>query len=262
MQGNQSASSSDDRSSRRSGNTSPDWSQYNRRFTDSNPATRSFGSTSTRPTERSTAELSTKERESNSAPREFFRQRGQIGNSSPSGNTVRIGKDDSGDAGESLRNQFRSNDSNSRLSNDKVREFLQLRRDGAGTSAADAGNDRFNSRFSRGGNFSNSGPGENKNMATFKLREQIENSTKKSDDAFVKRFGGTKGSFRDRSRSIDTDKTNDGNKTALGSTLRRADSHFGPNRTFDRGLVERKYGDWRKNVDAGDRGKANDHRDW
>lgn len=188
---------------------------------------------------------------------------------------MRIGKDDArtfdnsrGNNNPRQGNQFQSQDSNSRVTNDKVRDFLQMRRDGnanATNSNVDGNRNKgsFTGSFGRNNGDSNSGRDAFRNNGQNSLSDQIRNSKKDGDQAWAKRFGGSGVVNSDRSRKVDFDKLNDGKDGKnFGDSFRRDDNKLGENRNFDRNRIDRNYQDWRKNVVDGDKHKGKDQRDW
>ncbi len=175
----------------------------------------------------------------------------------------RTGKADSRASGQSPGDQVRSRDTTTRLTNDKLRDFLQLRRDNAVEQAGGVGDDAPNRRFGRNPGTANVGSNARGGIGQFNLRDQINDSKKAGDQAWTKRFGGPNGAPSDRLQKGAAATSRGGNGIQhAGNAIIQGGKRAGNDRKLDRALIDRTYQGWRKNALGGERGSAADHRDW
>ncbi len=145
-------------------------------------------------------------------------------------NRLRDGGGDRGNA--SSWSQSRRQHATGRPTNDQVRNFLDLRRDGAVRQAGNLSDRSFERNPSRRGGDANVADNVPDSIRQFNRRRGGDNWQGDGDRSWSRRFG--KG---------DSDRGN-------------------PNRNFgDRNFVDRNYQDWRKGAWRGQRGEGFDHRD-
>ena len=145
----------------------------------------------------------------------------------------------------------------SKLTKEKVDDFLQLRRDNASNSSNGSGDRNGGGKFNRNGNLANDGPNPFKS-GQLGSQKSLADSKNDADQAWLKRFG----------------KSDDGpgkckSTAAMAKTMRRpgivnlhGNNPNGPDRKFDKAYIDRNYQDWRKNAFDNKRGGDADHRDW
>jgi hypothetical protein len=154
----------------------------------------------------------------------------------------------------------------SKLTKDKVDDFLQLRRDNANNMSSGSGDRTGGGKFNRGGKYTDDGPGSFKS-GQLTGQKTLTDSNKDADQAWVKRFGKRDSTLGNNPQVPYDGKLRDG-KNDRGSGVvnfkgnNSAGSFPGSDRKFDKDFVDRKYQDWRKNTSDNKRGRDVDNRDW
>ncbi|HVT30172.1 MAG TPA: hypothetical protein VHE81_19325, partial [Lacipirellulaceae bacterium] len=150
--------------------------------------------------------------------------------------------------------QLRSQDTAAPVTNDKVRDFLQLRRDGSVNQAGVESGPGFNRQFSRSGNPSSLSRVTNDELRRFKMNDQMNEARADGDRAWTKQFGNKQGSVGESSRHRSAGKPFVGkNGTGFGNATADGKNSFGNEHKFDQASLNRTYNDWRKNAVGGGR---------
>jgi hypothetical protein len=184
---------------------------------------------------------------------------------------VNRSRDESGSRQSSNRREYVAG----RPTNDQVRDFLEMRREGS-RNPSDAANNRPGGVNADQRRFEgDSGRGDSDRDAASRrsigerqqgFRNRVVESQSEGDRAWARRFGDGQAARNDNDRQRDVtrrpgevNRPNDGrddNDRDVGNNNFR-------NRDFgDRNFVDRKYQSWRKNTWRGDDGKGRDQRDW
>ena len=190
---------------------------------------------------------------SNPFSRGFSRSQSQTATSQPRIDGSRTRKADTRASGQSPGNQVRSQDTTTRPTNDKIRDFLQLRRDNAVEQVGGVVDDPSNRRFGRTPGATNFGSNAHDGIGQFNLRDQITDSKKAGDQAWTKRFGGPNGIPGDRLQKGAAATPRGGNGIQhAGNAIIQGDKRAGNDRKLDRALIDRTYQGWRKNALGGE----------
>jgi hypothetical protein len=195
--------------------------------------------------------------DSNTGKRTFNGQNNQTGNAQLPGNSLGTGKTDNR-FGRSQSNQPGNQPNTlgpgSKLTKEKVDDFLQLRRDNATNSSNGPGDRNVGGKFNRNGNLANDGPGPFKS-GQFGSQKSLADSKNDADQAWLKRFG--------KSDDVPGNKsTGDKNVRHPGIVNLQGNNPNGPDRKFDKAYIDRNYQDWRKSAFDNKRGGDVDNRDW
>jgi hypothetical protein len=174
-----------------------------------------------------------------------------------------------------------------RATNDQVRDFLQMRRDGSPNQSdgennqpggTNQGQRRFDGNFNRGGDRAMT-DGSTDVTRQQDFRNRVNESQNEGDRAWARRFGGANSNRNDNDRA-DQARRDNNEGSRIGDFTRRAgdssrldDRRGGDNRDLtdsgvrnrdfgERKFVDSKYQAWRKDAWRGEDGKGRDHRDW
>ncbi len=172
----------------------------------------------------------------------------------------RAGDDSQGD-GQQSRQFVRSQNSGAPVTSDKVRDFLQLRRDNTVTRGGAESNAAFNRQFNDRGSQSAFSRSTSNDFGLLQSRNQVGEAKKNGDRAWMKQFGNTQGTPGESSRNRKAGGSFVGtNDTSVGNANAKETNHL--NKNFNQTLLDRSYHDWRNNAVGGDRRPGTDQRDW
>ena len=195
--------------------------------------------------------------DSNTGKRAFNGQNNQSGNTQLPGNALgndktdnRFGRSQSNQPG----NQSNTLGPGSKLTKEKVDDFLQLRRDSTTNSLNGADDRNVGGKFIRNGKLGNDGPSPFKS-GQLGSQKPLADSKNDADQAWFKRFGKTDDVPGKKS-------TGEKNDWRNGTVNLHGNNPNSPDRKFDKAYIDRNYQDWRKNASDNKLDGDADHRDW
>ena len=250
--------------SQKAGSVSNNVSQFNRAFRNGNQTVttdRYYGNNSRSDASAAKLSVDSQNGNSNRVTRDS-RSKTQPDASQQPVNGLSNGKGESG-SGPSQWNRFVSRDTRTRPTNDKVSDFLSIRRDGVADPTGGPVDSAHSGKFNRDGGQANFGSKPGASVRSANLQNQLTTSKKQGDDAWVTRFGNSN-IPSDRSKRIGgiaNPRIGNGDQHVTNDKLNKG-MQLGDNQKFDKRTIDRNYQEWRKTASDGKHGSGADHRDW
>src|SRR3954468_2951053 len=176
-------------------------------------------------------------------------------NNSNASSSLQAGSNDPRTIGRGDKGQIGSQDSSRRLTDDRVKDFLQLRRDGDTTSTFRTSLPGNSNVLSNAGNDQKLGRSTALKNSQSDFRQQAKDSAK-GDESWAKRFGDANIKQQNGKPFDRTGVAGKNNNGQLGSSVLQSDKKPDP------AFISRAYSDWRKNGDDNGHKSGSDNRDW